>query len=334
MGLIKSLRCIVFHVDLVAELEPDEDDGEGFEGVGLDPCFAQILGHEVGMGHRAEEEDIDHEGDIPLGALPGGGGVPDGDAYHGDDIGAVFGACAEEDGEHQDGGEQRLTEGLVGVLLQTEVGQGKGDEAWNDKPEVGISGAPRGLAHDAQERDVLAEGEEVGIVLLEDAGVPIAILADDVVGTGYQHRGDEEDEGPEREARYELQLVAREEEKGEAHDAVELDEGAEHDEEGGPDVFLLLDEVVAGHDDGGYGDVELLHLDAIEQLVDAEPVDEHLLVSRKEVVADGGVEAEGEHDEPEEHAHPRGHDGKGRDDQREDGAVVVDVEILGGVFGV
>ena len=119
-----------------------------------------------------------------------------------------------------------------------------------------------------------------------------------------------------------------EEEKGESHDAVELDEGADHDEAGCPEVALTTDEVVAGHDDGGDGDVELLHLDGIEQLVGTEPEDEHLLPAGEEAVTDGDIEEQREGHEPQEHAQPHGRDGEGGDDQRERRAVVVDVEIF------
>ena len=97
-----------------------------------------------------------------------------------------------------------------------------------------------------------------------------------------------------------------EEEKGEADDAVELDKRAEHDEECSPEVFLALDTVVGEQDDGGNGDVELLHLDAVEQLVGTEPIDEHLLIGGENVMSDGDIQKQGQGDEPQQHAQPCG----------------------------
>ena len=99
------------------------------------------------MGHRAAEEHVDHQGNVPFRALPRCCGVPDGHTHYGNDIGAVLRACREEYGEHQHRCQQRLPEGLVLVLLQSQIGQGKGYEAWDDEPQVGIGGAARQLAY-------------------------------------------------------------------------------------------------------------------------------------------------------------------------------------------
>ena len=131
---------VVLRDDLVAEFEPDKDDGEGFETVGLHVFLADETGHEVGMGHGAADEHIDHQRHIPLGTLPGGCGVPDGDAYDGDDVGAVLRTCGEEHRKHQDGGQQSLAEGVVGVLPEPQIGGCKGDESGDDQPQVGIGG--------------------------------------------------------------------------------------------------------------------------------------------------------------------------------------------------
>ena len=66
----------------------------------------------------------------------------------------------------------------------------------------------------------------------------------------------------------------------------------------------------------------------------AEPEDEYLLPAGEQTVADGDVEAERERHEPQQHAQPGGRQGKGRDDQGERRAVVVQVKILLGVVYV
>ena len=68
------------------------------------------------MGKAATNHDEDHEGDIPLATLPGGCDIPDDDANHGGDVTAVFGTGAEEDDEHEDGGEDGLAERLMLIL--------------------------------------------------------------------------------------------------------------------------------------------------------------------------------------------------------------------------
>ena len=111
------------------------------------------------MSHRAEEEYVYHQGDIPFRALPGSCRKPNGDTHDGDDIGAVLRTCGEKNGEHQHGGQQRLTEGLVAILLQTQIRQGKGNEPRNHQPEVGIVGTTSDFTDDTQQGDVLVGGE-------------------------------------------------------------------------------------------------------------------------------------------------------------------------------
>ena len=142
------------------------------------------------------------------------------------------------------------------------------------------------------------------------------------------------DDRPEDQRTDELPLMFGEEEEGEAHDTVDLDEGAEHDEEGCPEVLLALDTVIGEYDDGGNGDVELLHLDAIQHLVGTEPIDEHLLVGGEDVMPDGDIEKQGQRYQPQEHTQPRGRYGKGGNDHRKRGAVVVQVEVFCGVMDI
>ena len=93
---------VVFGHDLIAELQPDEDDWEGFETVRFHIFLADETGHEVGMGHGAEKEHINHEHHVPLGTFLGGCRVPDGDTHNGDDIGAVLRTRGEEYRKYQD----------------------------------------------------------------------------------------------------------------------------------------------------------------------------------------------------------------------------------------
>ena len=156
--------------------------------------------------------------------------------------------------------------------------------------------------------------EHIVGILLDDADIPVMVLTDDVFRTGDDHRRHKHDDRPEDQRTDELPLMLGEEEEGETHDAVELHEGAEHDEESCPEVLLALDTVIGEYDDGGDGDVELLHLDAIQHLVGTEPIDEHLLVGGEDVMPDGDIEKQGEGYQPQEHTQPRGRYGKGRND--------------------
>ena len=219
----------------------------------------------------------------------------------------------------------------MAVLAYAEVGQEEGDEPGDHQPQVAVGAAARDLTYHAHKRDIRALAEHVVGILRHETLEPRLILAYDIGRRGDDHRRDEHHRCPEGTRGEESPLVAREEEEGEPHDAVELDECAKHDEESCPEVALLTDEVIAAHDNGGDGNVELLHLDGIKQLVGAEPEDDHLLPAREEIVAHGDVEGEREGYEPQEHAQPHRRQGEGGDDQREERPVVVHVEVLGGV---
>ena len=191
-------RVVVADEHLVGELEPDEGDGEGLQGVGLYPLLAQVGGEEIAGREARQHEDEDEEDDIPARALPGGGGVPDDDADEADDIAARLATGGEEYHEHHDGGQQRAAEGDMTVLYDAQVGQQEEQGAGHEEPQVAEL-QTGGAVDEAQQRDVLREGREVLGVLLREADVPLVVLVDDVLGTGDGHGQHEHDDGPEEQ---------------------------------------------------------------------------------------------------------------------------------------
>ena len=267
------------------------------------------------MGHRAEEEHVNHQSHIRPSALPWGSGVPDGHAHDGNDIRGVLGTSRKQNQEHQNRGQYGLAVCLITILVDAEVGQQEGDEAWNHDPKVAVSTAARDLTNHAYERDIRAMTEHIVGILGHKTLEPGLILSDDVFGRRDQHRCHEHHGCPESTRGQQTALVAREEEKGKTHDAVKLDERAEHDQEGCPEVAFLADQIIAAHDNGCDGNVELLHLDGVEQLMGAEPEDDDLLPVGEEVVSYSHIQTECERHEPQQHTQPYGWQGEGGDDQ-------------------
>ena len=175
-------------------------------------------------------------------------------------------------------------------------------------------------------------GKLIVAVLGDKTVVPFAVLADDVVPPVEEgHGGYEHDDCPEEHRGYELALVLGEKEEGEADDAVELDEGAEHDEEGCPEVFLFLYQTECQQEGGTGDDVELLHEEGVEHLVGTKPQDEQLLVFREGRLADGPIEEQRQCQAPQQQSEPVGADGEGGKEQGEERSVMVAVFILGWV---
>ena len=124
------------------------------------------------------------------------------------------------------------------------------------------------------------------------------------------------------------------EEERQAHNSIELDEGAQHNPEGRHEVAFALDAIPCEQDDGGNGYVELLHIEGREQFMGAEPQDEQLLIVGEPVTAHGDIEEQRQADAPEQQSEPFGDDGKGRYKHREERSVVVHVEILLRIGGI
>ena len=112
---------------------------------------------------------------------------------------------------------------------------------------------------------------------------------DNVLRTGNNHGGNKHDHAPEDDGTDELAFMLGEQEEGQSHDAVDLDKGAERQEEGSPEVFFFLYQTECQEYDGGNRNVELLHLDAVEQFVGTEPTDKHLLVFGEYIMTDGKI---------------------------------------------
>ena len=101
--------------------------------------------------------------------------------------------------------------------------------------------------------------------------------------------------------------MSREEEERQTNDALEFNEGAKHDEEGRPEVAFFLYQGITGDDDGGNGDVELLHEERREQCFGTEPKHEHLLPTAECAPRYSEVEGQREGDTPENQAYGYGH---------------------------
>ena len=66
---------------------------------------------------------------------------------------------------------------------------------------------------EAEQRDILRDRCQVLAVLLRQTDVPLLILAEDIVGTRYEHRRHQHDRSPQEQRRHEAPLVLREEEE-------------------------------------------------------------------------------------------------------------------------
>ena len=98
--------------------------------------------------------------------------------------------------------------------------------------------------------------------------------------------------------------------------------------------MLLLDEKERRQDDGGNGDVELLHEQCRQQRKAAEPVDIHLLALPQPRPVDCRKQPARQEQKPQQHAGPLRENGERSDDQGEKRAVMVHVIILCRVGGI
>ena len=73
-----------------------------------------------------------------------------------------------------------------------------------------------------------------------------------------------------------------EKEEGQSHNAIELDQGAQHNEKSCRRIALLLNKEERQKNDSGYGNIELLHVKSSKQFVGTEPQNEYLLIIGKE----------------------------------------------------
>ena len=112
----------------------------------------------------------------------------------------------------------------------------------------------------SQERDVLSDGFRILGILTHQAGIPFLILADDVFRTADEHGQQEKHDSPDHERQYQTYLVFGEKEECQPDDAIEFDEGAQHDKERRPEVFLFLYTVISQQDACCNSNIELLHI--------------------------------------------------------------------------
>lgn len=127
----------------------------------------------------------------------------------------------------------------------------------------------------SQQRLILHFGKHILHVLARKADMPLLILVDDILRTGYRHRQDKEQDSPSYQCCHKLNLVLGEEEERQTHDTIKLHEGSYHDKAGCRNIFLYA--IERCDDDGGNDDVKLTHKQCREQLMGTEPIAEYLL---------------------------------------------------------
>lgn len=90
----------------------------------------------------------------------------------------------------------------------------------------------------SQQRLILHFGKHILHVLARKADMPLLILVDDILRTGYRHRQDKEQDSPSYQCCHKLNLVLGEEEERQTHDTIKLHEGSYHDKAGCRNIFL------------------------------------------------------------------------------------------------
>lgn len=123
--------------------------------------------------------------------------VPYDDADERNDIAARLTSRREKHNHHRHRGEDGLAESLMLVLPESQIRDEEHHNCRYENPQVAISRAAADTAEESQCGDVLGNGCEILTVFLRQTGVPFLVLADHVVGTGYQHRRHEHDDCPE-----------------------------------------------------------------------------------------------------------------------------------------
>lgn len=127
----------------------------------------------------------------------------------------------------------------------------------------------------SQQRLILHFGKHILHVLARKADMPLLILVDDILRTGYRHRQDKEQDSPSYQCSYKLNLVLGKEKECQPYDAIKLHKGSYHDKAGCRNIFLYA--IERCDDDGGNDDVKLTHKQCREQLMGTEPIAEYLL---------------------------------------------------------
>ena len=93
----------------------------------------------------------------------------------------------------------------------------------------------------SQQRLILHIGKHILHVPARKADVPLLILVDDILRTGYRHRQDKEQDSPSYQCCHKLNLVLGEEEERQTHDTIKLHKGSYHDKAGYRNIFLYLE---------------------------------------------------------------------------------------------
>ena len=157
----------------------------------------------------------------------------------------------------------------------------------------------------------LSIAEVVDSVLMYQFDIPVLILLDDIGWRRDKHRCYKQQDAPYNEGEDELALMAREEEKGESYDAVELDiHSADYAERCEP-VFLLFHTIEGEQEHSSDAHIELLHEECRKQFVGTEPIDEHLLTTSQCTFAYCPKAEQGQSHTPGKEPQPMRHNSKG-----------------------
>ena len=192
----------------------------------------------------------------------------------------------------------------------------------------------RNLAHQTEQGLVLSTTEHILHVLARKADVPLLILVDDILRTGYRHRQDKEQGSPSYQGSHKLHLVLGEEEERQSHDAIQLHEGSYHDKAGCRNILLFLYAIEGSDDDGGNDDVKLAHKQCREQLMGTEPIAEYLLALGQRQLTDGYKQGQCHQYMPEQQTQRMGQHGKRSNDDAEERTIVVRIEKLRRILGI
>ena len=74
------------------------------------------------------------------------------------------------------------------VLAEAQVGNGEGDDARDDEPQVAVGSYAGDLPDDTKQGDVLSECKLIKLILVNKHVVPLIILMPHIVGAECQHR--------------------------------------------------------------------------------------------------------------------------------------------------
>ena len=192
----------------------------------------------------------------------------------------------------------------------------------------------RNLAHQTEQGLVLSTTEHILHVLARKADVPLLILVDDILRTGYRHRQDKEQGCPSYQCSHKLHLVLGKEKECQPHDTIKLHEGSDHDEAGGRNILFFLYAIERSDDDGGNDDVKLAHKQCREQLMGTEPIAEYLLALTQRQLTDGNKQGQRHQYMPEQQTQRMGQHCKRSNDNAEERTIVVRIEKLRRILGI